>query len=1010
MATFLKLLGPPRAVRDGVEIDIPWQKGTALLLYLACRGDWVGRDELIALVRPDEPESDARRYLRGLLHRIRAFGWADGVEVESDRLRWDVPTDVAAFREAASGRGLREAAERRGVLLEGMGAVGIAGLDDWFERERDELRALWRSAALSRSRELAEGGRPGEATPLLEALLDDDPLDEDAVQALLRCARGGTERRRALIAFERFRSALAAEMALEPLQATAELADRLRRDPGDELPEPERARVEVERDVVPSQAPPVAPPSRGPVGSGLPQVLTSFVAREEALREVAELLDRDSCRLLTLVGPGGIGKSRLALQVASAREGRYPDGVHVVSLTDTDTREALVAAVASALGRPLQGDVEAGLLAYLADRSLLLCLDNVEQLVPHASWFTDVLARAPGVRMLLTSREALGLHVEWLYPVAGLGYPSSGEAVEVGRYGALQLFVRTADRLGAGVDPEDVPAVARICRLVDGAPLAIELAASWTRLLGPAEIAAELERDLGFLDGAARDLPTRHHSMRAVFEASWRLLSPRQQEALAALSAFRGGFERRAAERVAGASARALLELAGKSLLRRLPSGRFDLHPLIRQFATEKLGEGGEGPKLEERFQRHFLAELAGWRTDIVSSREQQRMTERMVRDFENHRKAWLGAIRDGRTELVDEASDSYWMCLVWSNRFHEGRQIFGESLTLLGDESDRALRSRIEASLGALSIRLSDYDEARRLLEGSLEHLEAPHHRAFALSERSHLAYIQGEYPQAHDYEAEVLEIYRRLDSQAGEMRSLTHLGITLWTLGDYDRAEEHYQRALAIADRLGVHHMKAHLHRSLSNIATTRGDHQRARELLESSLLGFREVNDQNQAAMTQRNLSHTLGDLGDLEGQLENARQALAAYQSLAMPNEVAIGHLSVASALLACGDGPEARDHLCRGLRIALEIDAVPTALRLLKGFAGLRAGDHRGEALALLLFTAGHPTTRAVHREDSERRLEELEPDADELRLARERAARLELVPVAHRLLADQPLF
>ena len=324
----------------------------------------------------------------------------------------------------------------------------------------------------------------------------------------------------------------------------------------------------------------------------LPAPRTSFVGRASELDEIDRLLEDPDCRLLTLVGPGGAGKTRLALEAAARRIERYPHGVHFVPLVSVASPEFLAPAVAESIQFAVDGahsgfSAQEQLLDYLGERSTLLVLDNFEHLVEGADLLGEIIERAPKVELLTTSRERLNVQSEWVLDVHGLGLAENGN----GGSGALRLFVERATQVepGFSLDDDERVEARRICRLVEGLPLGIELAASWVSVLSCAEIADEIEQNIDFLATSMRDVPERHRSLRAAFDQSWRLLSGEQQDVLARLSVLRGDYGREAAAAVADADLRLLSDLVSKSLVRRSDFGRYELHELLRQYSAEKL-------------------------------------------------------------------------------------------------------------------------------------------------------------------------------------------------------------------------------------------------------------------------------------------------------------------------------------------------------------------------------------------------------------------------------------
>src|SRR5213080_206513 len=396
-------------------------------------------------------------------------------------------------------------------------------------------------------------------------------------------------------------------------QTTHALVDHKTRDLGahrlKDLSAPERI-YQLEIEGLPREFPLLKTVEAGMKNLPLPR--TSFVGRASELEAVDRLLEDPGCRLLTLVGPGGAGKTRLALEAAARRVDRYPHGVHFVPLVSVSSPDFLAPALAESIQFAVDGahsgfSAQEQLLDYLSERSTLLVLDNFEHLVGGSGFLGEVIERAPQVELLTTSRERLNVQSEWVFDVDGLGLAENGN----GSASAVRLFVERAKQVAPGFAFDDTTEVLRICRLVDGMPLGIELAASWVSVLSCTEIADEIEGNIDFLTTSMRDVPERHRSLRAVIDQSWRLLTEEQRSAFSRLSVFHGSFDRSAAAAVTGADVRLLSELVAKSLLRRPDFGRFELHELLRQYAAEQLRSSpADEADAREGHARHYAAML----------------------------------------------------------------------------------------------------------------------------------------------------------------------------------------------------------------------------------------------------------------------------------------------------------------------------------------------------------------------------------------------------------------
>jgi predicted ATPase len=492
--------------------------------------------------------------------------------------------------------------------------------------------------------------------------------------------------------------------------------------------DPRRPRVESDAEWEPAPAAPATP----------------FVGRQADLAEIAGLLATPACRLLTLIGPGGSGKTRLAVRAAAQalEGGAFADGAHFVALQPLSSPDLLVSAIATSVQLSLAGARDPGeqLLGFLRGRATLLVLDNFEHLLDGAGVLTRILGGAPGVKLLVTSRQALSLQEEWRYPVQGLPYPPSDGDADPEAYAAVRLFVARAERVRRDFSlAGEGPAVARVCRLVEGLPLAIELAAAWTSVLPCAEIAAELALGLDVLATRLRDLPERHRSMQAVFDQSWARLDEGERAVLARLAVFRGGFRREAAEQVAGASRRTLSALVDQSLLRPGADGRYQLHELVRQYAEERLWETpGEAARAEAAHGDYYAGFLET-RLERLLGADQPAAQAEIRADLDNVRAAWRWAVGRADADALGRAAPALAALHHRSGTYQEGVAAFAAAARALEDAAGPAEAPgaagaaevagtlpaepgglalvAVLGQLGRLNARLGRIDEGRELL-----------------------------------------------------------------------------------------------------------------------------------------------------------------------------------------------------------------------------------------------------------------------------------------------------
>jgi predicted ATPase/DNA-binding SARP family transcriptional activator len=969
----LSFLGPFEATLEGVPITtFDSNKVRALLAYLAVEADRPhSREFLAGLLWPDYPERSARTNLRNALANLRKAirdqkAMPPYLTVTRATIQFnqqsDHWTDVAAFAELAD-RGSPSDLESalalyRGPFLEALSVDDSAPFEDWCLRVREQLDRQVTSTLEHLAAQYEEQGQVERALGYARRQVELAPWQEEAHRNLMRLLARSGARSAALAQYEACRRALREELDVEPGEETTQLYERIR--DGQDLT---GCRWESGRWESGGK------PVRSAELSNLPVQLTPFIGREEVLAQIGERLRDPNCRLLTLVGPGGSGKTRLALEAAARQVKHYRHGVWFVPLAPLRAVESIVPTIAQSLGLTFHGETEprAQLLDYVRGKRLLLVLDNAEHLIQEpligiAGIATEILRTAPGVKVLVTSR--VGLHVggEHRYPVEGMAYPElapsaalragpgrspeggTGELDDAAQYSAIKLFLQSACRAQPDfvLTGEVLPDVVRICQLMKGMPLGILLAAAWVALFTPGQIAAEIERSLDFLESDERDAPKRQRSLRAAFDHSWNLLSERERELFSSLSVFRGGFGWETAGEVAGASARELLALVDKSLLHRSAERRYEVHELLRQYAAEQLATSRDRERAVcDRHAAYYAAALERWAADLKGPRQQTALAE-MEAEIEDARAAWDWAVKQRQVERLGQAMEGLGWLYEWRARYAEGESAFraaSEALAAIAKATlgvpVEALRSQARALAwqGTFSLGQGHTASALRLLRQSLRLLSSPTladrdtspERAFALLQLGRSMWRSD--PEACGQLCEQSRaLYRALGDQWGEACALELLGALNYAapLHAFDRARQMYQESLTIRRRLGDQRGIARSLAGLGDVAGHLGHLEESIRLIQESVEIHRQVGDTAGMARGLYELGYRLMEHGEFSKAHSIMERVIAIECDIGMRRDLVYAHTILGWTRQNLGSYEQARVQYRIALALAQEL--------------------------------------------------------------------------------------
>jgi predicted ATPase/DNA-binding SARP family transcriptional activator len=941
------------------------------------------------------------------------------------------PACLVALEEAA--------ALYAGDFMAGFTLPDSADFDTWQTYEAENLRQALADALEALGRTYAARVDYAPALRHVRHWLALDPLCESAHRTLMELLAAAGDRPAALRQYDECARLLAGSLGIQPEPETKALRERIRRAQDGParpaVPAEPSAPVDRARSVHPTEAAKQARsvgqpegavqaagdpkagheeveqrvPTTQPAGSVLPVDAALFVGRRQELAQIARLLSDPSCRLLTLVGPGGIGKTRLAVQAARELAARFTDGVRIVDLAPATSAELLAPTVALALGVSLErADPQQQLLGFLGDRHLLLLLDVPEQFpVGAGRAIAAMLRAAPGVTILAAARASLNLSEEWLLPIGGLDLPpgkwaSAEEASEVAAppdlaaYSALALFLHTVRRVKPDLQADRVTVAQawHICSLLGGIPLAIQMAAAWVRALPLAEIAGELARGLDLLTTSLVDVPERQRSMRAAFEGSWQVLSPGEQEILRRLAPCVGGFTREAAAALASAGPRELLSLADASWLRLEETGRYRIHDLVRQYCLEKLAEAappdGDGPAYAQH-AAYYAALLDQLAPEV---NRQPGASGRLTAERSNLLAAWAWTIAYGEPVAVGRMAFSLRDAAEIGGWSAAAVEAYRGALPDLrartqaagcGQAGLRSLEAGADASLALVQslecvcdLLLSSnaaveqtqacLDEVLDLLAAGRVGREWVTARLIAEGERAELLLQRGEWEEAERILNGLIAAFR--PEEASFWPDAGGAGADAWLLGIYaslevcvcalGRGEELQanimRQASLLADRSGLRRLRARVvDYRLAHLLGARGEYAQAEHVLGEDLEILEAFDDR-------QGIGHCL----DRQALWANAQKQWAETRILAarcreMGREIGDGWLLFEGALymgiaeLHLGRPTEARrllrEALAAGERTGRPMVATPLALL---GRVALAEGDAAGARASVVL--------------------------------------------------------
>ena len=968
----LYLFGAPRLERNGQSIKIDTWKALALLAYLALNEREHSRAALATMFWPEQDEARARSSLRRALWTIRQALATDDLNGDKQTVTFHstaLVVDVCQFQSLVAAPPSTTHHEPTEIAPQLQAAVKLyqadflAGFtlpdcptfDEWQFFSAEQLRRTLADVLQQLIDWCSTRGDYATALEYARRWLALDPLHEPAHRLLMQLYTWAGQQSAALRQYEACRRLLEQELGARPEEATSQLYATIRSNHLAPPTSPETA-------FAPTRTPAPTSPLSAP--HNLPRLLTPLLGRALELVELDLLMFDRTERLITITGPGGMGKTRLALAVAERHLAaqRFRDGAYIVTLAAIDDAQAILPALIAVLGLASESNQASAdarkqqVLDFLASKQMLLIFDNFEQVLEGRTLLIEILIAAPAVHLLVTARERLHLHNEQVYPISGLECPITIADQDAP---ALALFLRTAQRTQPRFEPDEQErmALVRICQLVRGMPLALELAAGWVHLLPPSAIAEALQTNLDLLAANVHDLPERHRSMRATFDTTWYLLAEDERRIFAQLSVFRGGFTRDAAQQVAGATLKQLSAIVEKSLIEhQRATDRYEIHELLRQYAQEQMLKSGEAANVQQRHAHYFLTLVENANRELHGP-QQKMWLDRIDRELDNLRAALATALQqEPRTALALAAV----LGPFWRRRFSsEGWQWL--QAVLIAAPEPSPMRAKALMFAGSLARLHGDGVQARIWLEESVHFWRAQPDPDYLGQALRHLgwAYYSLDPSQSIVYFEESLALFRQLGHQQRVAQCLTDLAhLTHHVKASYAQAAAYAHESLGFMRKLGDQLGSANALMVLAELIELQGNYAESARLFNEAIDHF-------------RLLDNKRGIIGGLVSLAENAwhrrayNEACAqGEQALTLLEEVS-GHQMellltwhfLGLATLDLGYQAQARELLQKSLRLANKRSNTRMIARCLAGLGGVDVSQGYAVRAARLLSAA-----------------------------------------------------
>ncbi len=941
MAVSLQLFGNTQASFPSKKTNISINGPSSLLIYLASTQKAVSRNELAFLFRPDDSAAVALKHLRLLLYRAKRYKWAADLRITEEELALAIKTDTQSFKQAIEEKNWKRVIELyRGDFLANADFQISTTFNTWLELEREQYKKDYKYAIKRQIEILAEQKDYYAITKLANQLLALDNLDEQALALYIRNLALSGQKELALKRYHDFKQLLKDELELIPLDSTQELVEQIELD-----------NIKQEQS------------NKSKLKLKLPDKNTIFVGRKSELNKLRQILSQPKCRLITIVGLGGVGKSRLVIQLAKSLQNSFSDGIAFIELENINNKEQFLNRLAHSINLKLMPQLASleQVISYLKNKDILIILDNFEHLLELTPLLNQILMASENLKIIVTSRVSLNLQAEWLFDLTGLSYLANSD----NKYEAAEVFINSLKRQKPNfrISNTEMEIILEICKKVAGLPLALELAAIWATKLSLEVILEELNSGLAVLSNE-QNPNKRQASIQAVLDSSWQRLADMQKLFLKQFSIFQGGANLKALYKICSANLPLLLDLYNKSFIYKIDRQRFDLHPLIKQYCSSKLSANLK-QTTELKYATYYIELLTSL------SKENKKRLKIFSQDINNISNSWQILVKNQRLDRLEPAILNAEHLFIATGSYHEANQFWNETLSILeaskGSAQKQIFTAKILNAHAETLILLVNLSKAEKQLNKAniiFKTAKLPKQQADVLTTFAHINWLKGQHDQAQAYLEQALEIVQSQNIKNQETIIIHALAIILREQNKMTEAKEYYQKVvkthLSLNEytyaAIGLNNLAA-LKISQNEIKSALIDIKRGLELIEGK--GAKRIQ-----AMLKLSYAQCLYRSQDYAKAITTIKENLELSKEIDDLILVCDSLNLIGNVYLNLKNLEQAQSYFKQGLELAWKLQIIPRIVSSLFLFAKLHyVQNNYQDSLFLISYALKHPLFR-----------------------------------------------